>query len=67
MADTFTRLYGATAFDPENRQDQIGELARQTLLKAAQETGVTMGVTSGEDADRTLAPKRPAPRIGRRR
>lgn len=54
MADTFTRLYGATAFDPAHRQDQIGELARRTLLKAAQETGVTMGVSSGEDTSYLL-------------
>lgn len=49
MGDTFQRLYGATAFDPNDRQEQIGELARQTLLQAALETGITMGVTGGED------------------
>ncbi len=39
MSDTFARLYGATAFDPDDRQDQIGEAARQSVLDAVLEAG----------------------------
>lgn len=49
MSETFARLYGATAFDPDDRQDQIGELARRTLLDAVLKTGVTAGIESGDD------------------
>lgn len=49
MTAKFARLYGATAFDPDDRQDQIGETARRALIEAAIKTGVTMGVESGDD------------------
>jgi hypothetical protein len=39
---TFERLYGATPFDPEDRQHQIGEAARRALLDAAMAREVTM-------------------------
>lgn len=49
MHDTFARLYGATAFNPDDRQDQIGELARTSLLEAALASAVTMKVQDGND------------------
>lgn len=49
MTGAFERLYGATALDPADRQDQIAELARRTLIDAARRTGATMQVRGGED------------------
>ncbi|MDZ7906403.1 MAG: hypothetical protein U5N55_11955 [Cypionkella sp.] len=49
MKSTFERLYNATPFDPDSREDQIGEAARRTLIKAAIETDVTRSVCNGAD------------------
>ena len=47
MSATFARLYGAKPFDPDDRQDQIGEAARQLLLSTAHP--VTALIQGGED------------------
>lgn len=47
MADTFARLYGATPYDPNDFQDQLGEMARQALLSSAEP--VVMMVRNGQD------------------
>jgi hypothetical protein len=49
MTDAFKRMYGATRFDPNDRQDQIGECARVALLASAREVGITMSVRDGQD------------------
>jgi GAF domain-containing protein len=49
MNNTFQRLYGATQFDPNDRQDQIGEAARRTLLASALQASITMAVEDGQD------------------
>jgi len=35
MSDAFQRLYNATPFDPNDRIDQLGEIGRQVVIKAA--------------------------------
>jgi hypothetical protein len=52
MGDTFQRLYGATAFDPNDRQDQLGEAARLLILDAA--LPVLARVQSGKDMPHLL-------------
>lgn len=47
MSATFARLYGAKPFDPDDRQDQIGEAARQLLLSTAHP--VTALIQDGKD------------------
>lgn len=47
MNSTFERLYAAKPFDPDDRQDQIGEAARKLLLGAA--LPVTAMIRSGAD------------------
>lgn len=49
MKAAFERLYGATRFDPDDRQDQIGEAARKAVIDSAISTGCTFGVIDGED------------------
>lgn len=49
MTATFARLYGATAFDPDDRQDQIAEHARKVLIGAVIETDATMQLQDGTD------------------
>lgn len=51
MADqnVFQRLYGATAFDPSDRQDRLGEAARKMLINTALNTEVTGLVRGGSD------------------
>ena len=44
---TFQRLYGATSFNPDDRQDQLGEAARRMLLDTA--LPVTSLVQDGKD------------------
>lgn len=45
----FQRLYGATPFDPNDRQDQIGEAARKHMLKVANETGLIFREFTDQD------------------
>lgn len=45
----FERIYKASPFNPDDRQDQLGEAARKAVINAALTTQITTEVRDGQD------------------